>query len=90
MGQFYNAPWNVANLASGKIGAHNLVQNNGKRNFSQNLSDNDTKKKASRFLPYFWLDEITKTLQLISWNALLKFIFRTNHVRYTARRQVLD
>ena len=46
MGQFYNAPWNVANLASGKIGAHNLVQNNGKRNFSQNLSDNDTKKKG--------------------------------------------
>ena len=49
MAQFYNAPSNFADLALGRqvlaIGAHNLVQNNEKRNlFSPNWSDNDAKK----------------------------------------------
>ena len=48
MAQFYNAPSNLANLASEETCisyAHNLVQNNGERNlFSQNWSDNDVKK----------------------------------------------
>ena len=50
MAQFYNAPSNFAIFVSGRqalaIGAHNLVQNNGKRIFffSQNWSDNNAKK----------------------------------------------
>ena len=32
-------------------GAHNLVQNNGKRNFSQNWSNDDTKK--NRLLDFY-------------------------------------
>ena len=46
---FHNAPSNFANLSRGRqvlaIRAHNLFQNNGKRNlFSLNWSDNDSKK----------------------------------------------
>ena len=44
------------------VGAHNLFQNNGKRNlFSKNWSDND----ATRFVQCFWFahvrDKMTKT-----------------------------
>ena len=58
MVQFHKAPSNVANLASGEtaltIRAHNLFQNNGKRNlFSQNWSDNDSKKNRLQDLSIY-------------------------------------
>ena len=47
MAQFYDASSNFADLGRQvlAIGAHNLIQNNGKRNlFSPNWSDNNAKK----------------------------------------------
>ena len=46
-------PWERQALA---IRAHSLFQNNGKRNFSQNWSDNDAKKnRLQDFYDIFYL-----------------------------------
>ena len=61
-------------------GAHNLVQNSGKRtSLPQHWSDNDAKKyRLQDFYDIFDLHVLEtrwpKQVQLISWNALLKYI----------------
>ena len=61
-------------------GAHNLVQNGGKRTlFPQNWSDNDAKKYRLQdfydiFYLHVWETRWPKQVQQISWNALLKYI----------------
>ena len=61
-------------------GAHNLVQNSGKRTlFPQIRSDNDAKNYRLKFFSdifdlHVWETRWPKQVQQISWNALLKHI----------------
>ena len=78
------------------IRAHNLFQNNGKRNlFSQNWSDNDAKmNRLKEFYDIFLFarvgDKMTKTGTADLMKGASKSIFRTRRVRNASRRQVLD